>query len=123
MAQSIQILMDESDVQNFTAFCDGMGRRTSREELLPILQKYFAPVAASERSALSSHTLTGALQASLVERSGPGDRPGTMSVFTTPTASRDTMESTWGQSGLSRHKRYMNSVITLEWGTVPMASV
>lgn len=48
MSLTLSILIDEKDVQAFTAYVDGMERRASREALLPILLKHFEPVVASE---------------------------------------------------------------------------
>lgn len=97
MTLSLPIIMNEQDVAHFTAFVDGMGRRTSRDQLLPILKKHFEPVVAKEKSYLAKHTRSGALITSLSARSGAGDRPGVMSVFSAPTATTKQLQRTWGK--------------------------
>jgi hypothetical protein len=106
MSLNISILMDESDVAEFTAFCDGVGRKTSRDELLPIMLEHLAPLAESERAFLADHTESGALAQSLVARSGPGDRPGTMSVFSAPTATVEDLQETWGKHGRGQQRKW-----------------
>lgn len=96
MPATLTILMDEQDMQRFTAFCDAMGRRTSRAELLPILKEGLEPLVSSEKSTLASHNKSGALSTSLTARSGSGDRPGTISVFSAPTATVKQLQATWG---------------------------
>ena len=91
---TIQTLINEEDVRNFTSYVDGMGRRASRDQLLPILKKHFEPVVAAERQFLSGHSRSGALMTSLVARTGAGDKPGTMSVFSAPTATTKQLQKT-----------------------------
>ena len=102
---TIQTLINEEDVRNFTSYVDGMGRRASRDQLLPILKKHFEPVVAAERQFLSGHSRSGALMTSLVARTGAGDKPGTMSVFSAPTATTKQLQKTWG-SGRSQQRKW-----------------
>jgi hypothetical protein len=99
MASTFSLLIDPGDVARFTAFCDGIGRKASREELLPILERHLAPLVQSEKSFLSGHSQSGALAASLSVRSGSGDRPGTISVFAAATATPSQLRRTWGRKG------------------------
>lgn len=106
MNQNVQLslLMVREDVERFTAFLDGVGRKASREELLPILKEHFEPVVAEEKAILADHTESGALVQSLSARAGPGDRPGTMSVFSAPTATTKQLQSTWGKGRWQQRK-------------------
>ena len=99
----ISVLLDPSDVNAFSKWLDAMGRRMSREEILPILMKHFEPVVAAEKANLAGHIKTGALSGSLQARSGGGDRPGTISVFSAPTMTRAKLIKAW--SGGSAQKR------------------
>ena len=87
-----------------TDFIREMGRRTARAEILPILLRAMAPVVAAERGILGPHSRSGALEMSLKARSGGGDRPGTISVFTTPTATRRALKMAWGRGRAKQRK-------------------
>lgn len=87
MSLTISILVDPHDIQQFTSFVDAMARRASdRAPMVEILKAGLEPVVAAEQANLAGHDKTGALSASLVARSGSGDRPGTISAFVRPTA-------------------------------------
>ena len=109
MTLSYSVIMDKDDVQRFTAFVDGMGRRASRDELLPILKKHFEPIVAAEKQFLSGHTVSGALSQSLSARTGAGDKPGTMSVFSAPTSTTKQLKKTWG-SGRSQQRVWASNL-------------
>ena len=96
MAMTLSILMDSGDVQKLTDYLGSMERRAARAELLPILKRHLDPLVASEKSFLGSHTVSGALALSLSARSGSGDRPGTISVFSASSATNKQLQSTWG---------------------------
>lgn len=78
-------------------FLEAMGRRAARQELIPLMKSAMAPVVAAEKGFLSSHTKSGALTASLKERAGAGDRPGVVSVFSAPTATRKQLRKKWSK--------------------------
>jgi hypothetical protein len=102
MAFTFSLLLDPGDLARFEAFCDGIGRKASRAELLPILKRHLEPLVEHEKGTLSDHTESGALAGSLQARSGSGDRPGTMSVFSAATATKATLMKTWGQGRASK---------------------
>jgi len=97
MSMTLSLQMDTGDVEKFTTYLESMERRASRAELLPILKKAFAPVAEAERDNLANHTISGALASSLSARAGAGDWPGTMSVFSAPTATVKQLQTKWGK--------------------------
>jgi hypothetical protein len=119
---TFSLLVDPGDIARFTAFCDGIGRKASREELLPILEKHLQPLVDREKAILSNHTQSGALAASLSARSGAGDRPGTMSVFSAATATKATLQKTWGHGNAAKRawasetaKRGRRKVFYADW--------
>jgi hypothetical protein len=114
MSMAFSISMDESDVRAFTAFVDGMGRRASREALLPILQKHLEPVVEAEKEILSSHIVSGALSQSLSARidGGRPDRAGSMTAFSIPSAKKDLLSTTWGVSPRSQHRKWFSRLST-----------
>ncbi len=97
MPLTLTLLMDPADVEKFTAYLEGMGRRAARAELLPILREAFDPLAQSEREFLSPNSKSGALASSLTARSGSGDKPGTLSVFAAPTATVKQLQGMWSK--------------------------
>lgn len=97
MPLTLTLLMDPADVEKFTAYLEGMGRRAARAELLPKLKEAFEPLAQSERTFLAGHKVSGALASSLTARAGAGDFPGTMSVFSAPTATVKKLQGLWGR--------------------------
>ena len=97
MSVAVSILVDPQDIQRVTDYLASMERRTGRAELLPILKEGLEPVVAAEKSYLSSHSKSGALEQSLAARSGSGDRKGTLSVFAAPTATVKLLKETWGK--------------------------
>ena len=86
------------------ALFDLMGKRLARKEILPIMLDAMGPVVAEEKSNLAGHSKSGALEASLKARSGGGDRPGTISVFSTPTATRAMLRKRWGKGRAQQRK-------------------
>jgi hypothetical protein len=102
MAFTFSLLVDPGDLARFDAFCEGIGRKASREELLPILKSHLQPLVDREKSILENHTESGALAQSLSTRSGAGDRPGTISVFSAATATKATLQKTWGRGRKSK---------------------
>jgi hypothetical protein len=101
---TFQVLMDPVDVEKFTIWMVGMGKRAARAEILPILLTHLQPLVASEKGFLSGHEISGALSGSLMARSGRGDREGTISVFSAPMATTKLLQSTWG-SGRGRKQQ------------------
>jgi hypothetical protein len=83
--------------QEVSDFIQAMGRRASRAELLPIMLEAMGPVVAAEKGILGPHSKSGALELSLRERAGAGDRPGVISVFSAPTATRKALKAAWGR--------------------------
>jgi hypothetical protein len=80
--------------EQFADWLRDMGRRTSRQELLPILKGFMDPAVEEERGLVNDNS--GALSASLKARAGSGDRPGVVSVFSAPTATRRQLIKKWG---------------------------
>lgn len=107
---TFSLLVDPGDLARFEAFCEGIGRRASREELLPILQKHLEPLVEHEKGTLSGHSESGALAGSLRARSGTGDRPGTMSVFAAATATPSMLRKTWGLHGRKQQRGWAASL-------------
>lgn len=103
-AMMVAISMDEQDVQSFTSWLDSMEKKLARKEILPILLKHLDPLAASERSFLGDHEISGALAMSLTARSGAGDYPGTISAFSAPTATVKQLQSRWGAGRKQQRK-------------------
>jgi hypothetical protein len=83
-----------------------MGRRMTRDELLPIMLDHLQPLVSSEKSYLSSHSKSGALEAGLAARAGAGDREGTISVFSNPSATAKQLEKTWGTRGRFQQRNW-----------------
>lgn len=109
MPSTISILLDPADIQKFTDFyADMENRLRNRQAMVSILLKHLDPLVVSERSYLSSHDKSGALSLSLRARAGSGDRPGTISVFSSPTATVKELQSTWGSlRGRTQQKRWL----------------
>jgi len=105
MDMAIRIFTDPQDMNKLHEFFYGMTRRAARSQLLPILKTHFEPVVAMERSIVSSHSISGALEASLVARSGSGDRKEVISAFSAPTATRKQLITNWGR-GRKQQKKW-----------------
>ena len=103
------LFFETDELQTLRDYLADMGRRASRAELLPILKEHFEPVVAAERSILGPHSKSGALLGSLKARSGGGDYPGTMSVFSAPTATRRALKLAWGR-GRAQQKRWAKGI-------------
>jgi hypothetical protein len=99
MTMTFSLLIDQNDIDAFSAYLDKMGRKASREEILPILKRHMQVLVARERAILSPHSKSGALVQSLTARAGSGDREGTISVFSSPTATPSQLRATWGKKG------------------------
>ena len=114
MSLTMHLLVDQEDMDRLAVYMESIGERLkARQEILPILTKYFEPLAAQERSYLETdtnkagdpHVISGALDASLTARSGSGDRAGTVSVFSAPTATTKTLMETWrGANGRKQQR-------------------
>lgn len=102
---TVRIDFDFSEFGQVTAFIADMGRRLARADLVPILKTHFAPMVAMEKSILSGHNKSGALEASLKARTGGGDRPGTISVFSAPTATKRIVKKAWSR-GRAQQRRW-----------------
>ena len=110
------IIFDDGDMQRVREWLAGMGRRASRQELSPILIDAFEPVVAMEKSILSGHSKSGALEASLVARSGSGDRPGTFSVYSAPVAkSKGALARKWSK-GRAQQGAWAERIAAGTWG-------
>jgi hypothetical protein len=110
MSPTLYIQMDEEEHEKFTAFLEGLKDRlvgpSARDRLLPVLLKHLEPLVESERAYLEPHNKSGALSASLTARSGTGDNPGTVSVFSAPTATNTLLEETWGLRGRLQQRKW-----------------
>lgn len=112
MPATISILMDEGDVEKFTNFyADVEHRLRNRQVIVSILIKHLEPLVAAERSILASHNKSGALSLSLRARAGSGDRDGTISAFSSPTATTKELQSTWGDRGRKQQKGWLPRLI------------
>lgn len=72
--------------EQLIGWMESMGLRATRTAFLPVMAESFKPVVAAERASSAFEDVSGALRGSLRERSGPGDRPGVISVYSAPTA-------------------------------------
>lgn len=120
---TITIELDDVDRENLQNWIEDMGSRCAHAELAPILVEGLEPLAASERAYLAPHSKSGALAASLVARSGRGDRPGTVSAFSAPTAKVKDLATAWsrgrrqqrrwaaGLSGKGRRKVFYGGIV------------
>jgi hypothetical protein len=90
-------------------FIQAMGRRAARAEILPIMLSAMAPVVADEKGTLGPHSKSGALEMSLKARTGSGDRPDTISVFSAPTATRKALKASWGR-GRKQQKMWAENI-------------
>ena len=106
MSATIHVFLDPGDVRSFTDYLKTVERRMARSELLPILSEHFEPIVESEKEFLSGHRQSGALETSLVARSGPGDKPGTITVFSAPTATTAQLNATWGARGRAQQRKW-----------------
>jgi hypothetical protein len=84
---------------------EGMAERAAHAEIAPLLVEALQPLVASERAYLGSHNKSGALSGSLAARSGSGDRPGTVTAFSSPTATVKDLKAAWG-SGRAQQRRW-----------------
>lgn len=100
----LTLIFDSSETERITNFFATMERRLARSELLPILKQNFEPIVAEERSILSDHSRSGSLMSTLIARIGGGDRSGTMSVFSAPTARRRELKALWSQGRRQQRK-------------------
>lgn len=98
MIPTLQVIVDPSDISQFEAYYDAVGKKLAREQMIPILKSFLDPMVASEKAFLAGHTESGALAGSLSARAGSGDRPGTISVFAAATATTKQLQATWGKS-------------------------
>jgi len=76
---TLQIIWDPDDIAAFSRYLDGIGKRMADKEIRPILLKHLQPLVALEKANI--HSESGALSASLAARTGGGDRPNVISVF------------------------------------------
>jgi len=128
MPATISIIVEQGDLEAFTKFYSDVAHRMeNRQAIVSILLKHLEPLVEFERSILSSHTISGALALSLRARAGSGDRPGTVSVFSSPTATTTELQSTWGSirgrrqqrgwaaglSGRGRRKVFYGNIVAL----------
>ena len=104
---TFSVTMDPDELGQLTSYFDGMiDRAKDRGAISSILQTAISPLSASEQDTLSSHKKSGALSASLVARTGGGDRAGTVSAFIAPTASHATLQATWGKHGRKQQQKW-----------------
>ena len=107
---TLSVLLNPGDMDRWTGWLQSIETKMAREEILPILMEHFAPVVAAEKGILSGHSKSGALEASLFARSGSGDRPGTMSVFSAPTATTKQLATAWGR-GRGQQRRWSAGLV------------
>lgn len=94
----IEIIFDEGELSDLRRWLSGMTNRMGRKELLPILLEGLRPIVAKEKSILAQgHNQSGALSMSLMARSGSGDRPGTISVFSAALGSKAKLIKLWSK--------------------------
>ena len=101
---TFQILANQSDMEKFRIWLDGMETRMARSEILPIMLRHLQPLVSAEKGILSSHSISGALEGSLMARAGRGDREGTISVFSKATATTKQLAATWGHGSGQQRK-------------------
>ena len=90
---TLSVIYQPEDIQAFTRYLDGMGKRVSGQEIRPILLKHLQPLVALEKANI--HSESGALSASLAARSGGGDRPNVISVFSSSRMTRAKLIKKW----------------------------
>lgn len=83
---------------------DAMGKRASREAILPIMKAAAEPLVGLERGNIRS--ISGALSSSLKVRSGKGDRPGVVSVYIQPSATAKQLTRIWSASPRKQHHQF-----------------
>ena len=101
---TFKILANQSDMEKFRIWLDGMETRMARAEILPIMLSHLVPLVSVEKGILSSHSISGALEGSLMARAGRGDREGTISVFSKATATTKQLAATWGHGSKQQQK-------------------
>ena len=110
MSLTLTLLMDPADVEKFTAYLEGMKTRAERGPVMAKLLEAFAPVAAAEQAFLrgGGHVISGALVSSLTARAGgvSRDNPGTISVFSAPTATTRMLMKTWRVSRRKQQREW-----------------
>ena len=110
MGLTVIIDMDDS----FRDFLKDIEDRADIKNLDAILIAHMKPIVDKEKSILSDHSKSGALAGSLEPRVGTGDRPGTISVFSAPTARKKFLREHWGrgrrqQQGWALHPKYQGN--------------
>jgi len=90
---TLQIIWDPDDIAAFSRYLDGMVKRMADKEIRPILLKHLQPLVALEKGNISSKS--GALSASLAARSGSGDWPNVISVFSSSKMTRAKLIKKW----------------------------
>jgi len=90
---TLQIIWDPDDIAAFSRYLDGMGKRMADKEIRPILLKHLQPLVALEKANI--HSESGALSASLAARTGSGDRPNVISVFSSSKMTRAKLIKKW----------------------------
>jgi hypothetical protein len=109
MAMSmLSIQLEATGLGAFQEYLIGLGTRMTREQLQPILFEHFGPVVAEEKAILGPHSKSGALEMSLSARAegGVADFPGTISVFSVPTASKAAIIDKWAGSGRLQQRKW-----------------
>ena len=101
---TFQILANQSDMEKFRIWLDGMETRMARSEILPIMLSHLEPLVSAEKGILSSHSISGALEGSLMARAGRGDREGKISVFSSPTAASKPLQAAWSRGRKQQRK-------------------
>ena len=103
---TFQILANQADMEKFRIWLDGMETRMARSEILPIMLSHLEPLVSVEKGILSSHSISGALEGSLMARAGRGDREGKISVFSKATATTKQLRATWGRRGSKKQQEW-----------------
>lgn len=87
--------MDPEDARRFSDYLAAMGRKITRQEVQPILLSHLGNVVKAEKAILAPHSKSGALEASLQERAGSGDRGDRISAFASAALSRAKLIEKW----------------------------
>lgn len=114
MSPTLIVEYNEDEHRKVTAFLEGLRNRldgpTGHDQIQDILLKHLEPLVERERAILEPHNKSGALSGSLIARKGTGDLPGTVSVFSAPTATNTMLMDTWGLRGRMQQKNKLASM-------------
>ena len=115
MSLTVSILPEPADMEAFSTYLHNVGKKLARAELVPLMIAALEPVVEMEKGILADHSISGALAGSLQARSGSGDRPDTISVFSAPTATRKNLIAAWSR-GRKQHRGWAMHLASLGKG-------